>query len=316
MKYISNQTNFQFKNTAVALGKFEGLHRGHQLLFHELKKWKKQGRKSVVFTFDMPPKLLINGEKENVIYTKEERQFLLEEMGMDLMIAYPFKEIRTLSPEAFVKEILVDRLDVKAIAVGEDFGFGYQRAGNVALLSELSILYGYELKVIPKLQYQGIDISSSRIREAMKEGDLALANQMLGYPYMIVGEVVHGKQLGRTIGMPTANIVPSDKKYLPPNGVYVAGVRIKGDEKQYYGICNIGVKPTVDDTVCTGVETFIFDFHEDLYGKQVSVQLMEFVRPEMKFNSVEELAEQMHKDSAFGKAYVSKKENQIKPFSL
>ena len=316
MEYISNQTNFQFKNTAVALGKFEGLHRGHQLLFHELKEWKKEGRKSVIFTFDMPPKVVIDGEKEKVIYTKEERQFLLEQMGMDIMIAYPFQELRTLSPEAFVKEILVDRLDVKAIVVGEDFGFGYKRAGNVKLLTELSKVYGYELKVMKKLQYMDDDVSSSRIRKAIDQGNLTLANELLGYPYTIVGEVVHGRQLGRKIGMPTANIVPSDKKYLPPNGVYVAGIRMVGEEKQYYGICNIGVKPTIDAHICTGVETFIFDFKGDLYGKQVSVQLLQFVRPEMKFQSVEELAKQMHQDGEFGKAYLAQENNQIKPFFL
>lgn len=316
MEYLINKTDFQYKNTAVALGKFEGLHRGHQLLFHELKEWKKEGKKSVIFTFDMPPKLVIDGVQENVIYTKEEREFLLEKLGMDVMIAYPFKELRTLSPEDFVKEILVKQLDVKAIVVGEDFGFGYKRAGNIKLLEELSKVYGYELKVIKKLQYKGEDISSSRIRKAIVNGDLALANEMLGHPYTMVGEVIHGRELGRVIGMPTANIVPDKRKYLPPNGVYVARIRIEGEEQPYYGICNIGVKPTIDDNIQRGVETFIFDFHYDIYGKNIFVELLHFVRPEMKFSNVEELSAQMHKDSALGRAYAQKQENQMKPFFL
>lgn len=313
MEYIANKTDFQYKNTAIALGKFEGLHRGHQLLFQELKSWESTGKKSVIFTFDMPPKQFISGKKDHVIYTKEERVFLLDKMDMDLMISYPFQNLRGLSPEAFIKEILVDRLDVKAIVVGEDFGFGYQRKGNAALLKELSSVYGYELKVIKRLQYEGEDISSSRIREALIQGDLQLANKMLGYPYTFVGKVLHGRRIGHTIGMPTANLIPDPNKYLPTNGVYVVGVQIEGDEKQYYGICNIGVKPTIDCGLSPGIETFIFDFDKDIYDKVIAVQMLEFVRPERKFSGVEELAQQIYKDAEFGKQYVQKEENQIKP---
>lgn len=306
MEYIIDKTDFEYKNTAVALGKFEGLHKGHQLLFHELIKAKEEGRKSVVFTFDMPPKTLISGIKEKVVYTKEERRYILDKMGMDLLIAYPFRQLRTLSPEAFVKEILIDRLDAKEIVVGEDFGFGYQRAGNVKLLERLAIVYGYKLKVIPKLGFEGSDVSSSRIRQCMIDGNLTLANKLLGDPFMILGEVVHGKKLGRKIGMPTANLIPDPNKYLPSNGVYVAAVQIEGDEKQYYGICNIGVKPTVDQEECRGVEIYIFDFQKDIYGKAAAVQLLKFVRPEMKFDSIETLSKQMHEDADTGRAYVAK----------
>lgn len=316
MEYIINRTDFQYKNTAVALGKFEGLHKGHQLLFHELLEAEEQGKTSVVFTFDMPPKALIDGVREHVIYTREERCCILEKMGIDVIIAYPFRQLRMLSPEAFVKEILVDQLDAKEIVVGQDFGFGYKRAGNTKLLKELSTVYGYQLKVIEKLGYQGSDISSSRIRQCMVEGNLELANELLGYPFTIVGEVVHGRQLGRQIGMPTANIIPAVNKYLPPNGVYITGIRIKDEAKQYYGICNIGVKPTVDNEMCQGVETHIFDFNRDIYGKTVSMQLLKFVRPEMKFENVEVLSKQMHKDAQIGKNYVAEKEHQIKSFTF
>lgn len=306
MEYIANKVDFQYKNTAVALGKFEGLHRGHQLLFQELKRFGNMGMKSVVFTFDISPKQFISGETSHVIYTKEERNFLLDKIGMDVVISYPFQELRSLSPEEFVKNILVDRLDAKAIVVGEDFCFGYQRAGNVQLLKKLSKIYGYELKVIKRLQYKEDYISSSRIRKALLDGDLTLANQMLGYPYTFVGTVCHGRRIGHTIGIPTANIIPDENKYLPTHGVYVAQVQVEDEEKQYYGICNIGVKPTIEQGLCPSVETYMFDFQKDIYGKGIVVSLLQFVRPERKFKSVEELATQIYQDAAFGKKYVQK----------
>ena len=306
MEYIANKVDFQYKNTAVALGKFEGLHRGHQLLFQELKRFGNMGMKSVVFTFDISPKQFISGETSHVIYTKEERNFLLDKIGMDVVISYPFQELRSLSPEEFVKNILVDRLDAKAIVVGEDFCFGYQRAGNVQLLKKLSEIYGYELKVIKRLQYKEDYISSSRIRKALLDGDLTLANQMLGYPYTFVGTVCHGRRIGHTIGIPTANIIPDENKYLPTHGVYVAQVQVEDEEKQYYGICNIGVKPTIEQGLCPSVETYMFDFQKDIYGKGIVVSLLQFVRPERKFKSVEELATQIYQDAAFGKKYVQK----------
>ncbi|MBO8462848.1 MAG: bifunctional riboflavin kinase/FAD synthetase [Firmicutes bacterium] len=306
MEYIANKVDFQYKNTAVALGKFEGLHRGHQLLFQELKRFGNTGMKSVVFTFDISPKQFISGETSHVIYTKEERNFLLDKIGMDVVISYPFQELRSLSPEEFVKNILVDRLDAKAIVVGEDFCFGYQRAGNVQLLKKLSEIYGYELKVIKRLQYKEDYISSSRIRKALLDGDLTLANQMLGYPYTFVGTVCHGRRIGHTIGIPTANIIPDENKYLPTHGVYVAQVQVEDEEKQYYGICNIGVKPTIEQGLCPSVETYMFDFQKDIYGKGIVVSLLQFVRPERKFKSVEELATQIYQDAAFGKKYVQK----------
>lgn len=306
MEYIANKVDFQYKNTAVALGKFEGLHRGHQLLFQELKRFGNTGMKSVVFTFDISPKQFISGETSHVIYTKEERNFLLDKIGMDVVISYPFQELRSLLPEEFVKNILVDRLDAKAIVVGEDFCFGYQRAGNVQLLKKLSKIYGYELKVIKRLQYKEDYISSSRIRKALLDGDLTLANQMLGYPYTFVGTVCHGRRIGHTIGIPTANIIPDENKYLPTHGVYVAQVQVEDEEKQYYGICNIGVKPTIEQGLCPSVETYMFDFQKDIYGKGIVVSLLQFVRPERKFKSVEELATQIYQDAAFGKKYVQK----------
>lgn len=305
MEYIANTTDFQLHNTAVALGKFEGLHRGHNLLLLELYKYHDQGLKSVMLTFDMPPKAVIKQEYDCVIYTKEERKRILEQTPLHYLVEYPFTpEFSRLTPEEFVRDILVGKIGAKRVVVGDDFHFGYKRSGNVEILKELSNKYGYELTVIPKLQDFGEDVSSSRIRKCLSEGNMEEANRLLGIPpFTVYGEVVYGRQLGSSVlDMPTANQILPANKYLPPNGVYVARIIYKG--KVYYGISNIGVKPTVDDHFEKGLETYIFDFNENLYGSYLEVQLLYHVRPEQKFASLEELKNQMYNDAEFGKNYI------------
>lgn len=303
MEYIANTTEFQLENTAVALGKFEGLHRGHQLLLKELDKFKKQGLNSVMFTFDLPPNAVIKHDYAKVIYTKDERKRILSKTSLDYLIEHPFTEqFSRLRPEEFVKKVLVDKVGARQVVVGADFHFGYRRAGNVELLKELAPKYGYELTVIPKLQMDGEDVSSSRVRECIKEGRMEEANRLLGEPFTIFGEVIHGKKLGaKVLGMPTANQAPPANKFLPPNGVYVSKIIYKNE--MYYGISNIGVKPTIDDDIAKGVETFIFDFDEDIYGTILEVQLLDFERPEMKFSSFEELSARMKQDADYGRSY-------------
>lgn len=306
MDYIANTTEFQLNNTAVALGKFEGLHRGHNLLFQELFKYHEKGLKSVIFTFDMSPKAIIDHEYTKSLYTKDERRQLLETTPLDYLIEHPFTpEFSRLRPDEFVSEILVKKCGAKVIVIGEDCHFGYKRSGNAELLRELAPKFGYKLVVIPKLQEEGEDVSSSRIRACISDGRMEEANMLLGEPpYTIFGEVVHGKKLGSTVlNMPTANQAPSAAKFLPPNGVYVSRILSKG--KTYYGISNIGVKPTVDDHIEKGVETFIFDFNEDIYGSNIAVSLLHFVRPEQKFACFDDLKEQMYKDADFGRWYAS-----------
>lgn len=303
MEYIANRTDFQIENTAVALGKFEGLHRGHQLLLNELKHFQDQGLKSVMFTFDLPPKAVIRHDYEKVIYTKEERKRILEKTSLDYLIEYPFTEqFSRLRPQEFIKKILVDQIGARQIVVGDDFHFGYRRAGNVELLKELAPQYGYEVTVIPKLQLAGEDISSSRIRRCLMEGNMQEANELLGTPFTVFGEVIHGKKLGaKVLGMPTANQAPPANKFLPPNGVYVS--RIVYRDEVYFGISNIGVKPTIEDDLAKGMETFIFDFDEDIYGVMLEIQLLDFERPEQKFASFEELSARMKKDADYGRHF-------------
>jgi riboflavin kinase/FMN adenylyltransferase len=307
MEYITNTTEFHFQNTVVALGKFEGMHKGHQQLLDELDRLKQEkGYTSVMFTFDRPPKLVITGKRERTIYTKGERRHKLQQTSLDVLIEQPFTpEFSKLSPEEFIKTVLIDKLDVKAIVVGFDFGFGYKRQGNVALLKELAPKYGYELIVVPKCTVEGEKSSSTLIRKYLEEGNMEKVNAFLDEPYSVIEHVVHGNAIGRSlIGLPTANLFPRPHKLLPPKGVYVTRIKLKGET--FYGITNIGTKPTVEDYEIIGVETYIFDFDRDIYDELIQVEFLHYKRPEMKFSGLEELAKQMKADAAYGLEYVKK----------
>lgn len=306
MEYIRNTTDFQYKNTVVALGKFEGLHKGHQLLLDELERYKREkGYTSIMFTFDRPPKLVIKGKRERTIYTKKERCYKLQKTSLDVLIEHPFtKEFSQLSPEEFVKGVLIDKLDVRVIVVGFDFGFGYKRQGNVEVLKRLSEKYGYELVVIPECTVHGEKAGSTLIRKYLETGNLEAVNDFMNEPYSVISKVVHGNAIGRAlIGLPTANQFPDPHKLLPPKGVYVT--RIIHQDQEYYGITNIGTKPTVEDYEITGVETYIFNFDKNIYGEIIEVQFLHYKRPEMKFSGLEELAEQMKADAEYGRQYIN-----------
>ncbi|MBQ9156014.1 MAG: bifunctional riboflavin kinase/FAD synthetase [Eubacterium sp.] len=303
MQYITS-SDFHLTDTAVALGKFEGIHRGHQLLLHEIIRQEDRQLKSVVFTFDMPPRFALSGDMGyQQLFTKEERHTILERMGIDVLIEYPFtRDFAALSPEEFVRDILVGKAGAKVVVVGTDFRFGKKRSGGVEDLERYSRDLGYELIVIDKLKEDHKDISSSRIRDLLMEGKMEDVTHLLGRGFSLAGPVIHGKALGRTINIPTANQQPEEGKLTPPNGVYVSRVHL-GDEV-CYGITNVGVKPTVDDSCKKGVETYIFDFDRDVYDQFIEVELLHYCRPEMRFESVDALKEQMQMDIQFGKSYV------------
>ncbi|MBR5046697.1 MAG: bifunctional riboflavin kinase/FAD synthetase [Eubacterium sp.] len=302
MQYIMS-SDFQIQNSAVALGKFEGIHLGHQLLLNELMKQKEKGLNSVVFTFDIPPKAVIQGNRNySLIFTKTERRLFLEKQGIDILVEHPFtKEFAASTPEEFIRDVLMEKMDARAIVVGSDFHFGKKRSGNVDTLREASARYGFELIILNKVQSDGREISSTRIRKLIECGKMEEAAQLLGRNFSIYGQVIHGRALGRTIQIPTANIRPEDLKLIPPNGVYLSKVHI--DDKVYKGITNIGVKPTVEEIPVKGVETYIFDFSEDIYGKNIDVELLHFHRAELRFKDVNELKEQMNKDILYAKNY-------------
>ena len=302
MEYIAGSTDFKFKNTAVTLGKFDGLHLGHKQLIHLATSYKEQGLKAVMFSFLLHPENLFSDKEFELIYTEEEKLFHLNQMGIDALVSYPFtEETRSMDPMDFIKEILIDKLDAKVIIVGNDFRFGFERRGDVALLKQYADTYGYQVIACEKKKWKGDIISSSAIRRALKAGDMEAVSAMLGQPYSIRGEVAHGRKLGRTIGIPTVNLIPSSSKLLPPCGVYATKTLIKG--VPYLGVTNIGYKPTVGEEEFIGVETFIFDFSGDLYGELLEVEFYDYIRPELKFGSLEELITKMKEDIVLTQRY-------------
>lgn len=306
MEYITETKHFQINEpTVVTIGKFDGRHRGHQKLLKRMLGVKKDtGYQTAVFTFDMTPGTLVEGKKQSVITTNLERKNNLERIGIDYLVEYPFtEETAHMSPEDFVKDILAERMSARIIVVGTDCSFGYQGAGNAACLEEWKSRYGYELIVIPKEQDDNRDISSTYVREELDAGNMEKANELLGQPYAVHGTVVHGNHIGGSVlGFPTANLLPPPEKHLPAFGVYVSKVYVDGT--YYGGVTNIGKKPTVSGDSPVGVETFLYGIDEDIYGKNIEVQLLSFIRPEKKFDGLEQLKAQIGRDRDYALTYL------------
>lgn len=206
-----------------------------------------------------------------------------------------------MEPEEFIERI-VKNLHVKDIVVGTDFRFGYKRRGDYQMLKQYAPQYGYQLKVMPKMQEKGRDISSTYIREEIAAGHIEKAHRLLGYPFFVEGNVLHGRKLGKAVlGIPTINLIPPSEKLLPPMGVYVTSTEYAG--KHYPGITNVGCKPTIQGENPIGVETHLFDISEDMYGRMVRVSFLKRVRPEQRFDSLDALKAQMEQDIQYGKVY-------------
>lgn len=288
--------DFKIQNSAVSLGKFDGIHKGHRLLLNEILKHKENI--PTVFTFDVKSR---DRKPEsgmpvtrNVIYSQQEKEFLLNKLGIQREVLFPFNEVtRDMEPEEFIEDFLVGKMDVRFICVGEDFRFGKARRGNVGMLKKYASHYGYDIKIFHKLKSHDEIISSTLVRQKIENGEIKRANELLGENYFIMGEVVHGNKIGRTLNMPTANIVPESDKVLMPSGVYASTVELDG--RVYKSVTNVGRKPTVGINAI-GVETYIFDFDEDIYGKNIKVNFYEFLRPEKKFPDLTELKNQMGLD--------------------
>lgn len=297
MQYISQTKEFHIAEpTVVSIGKFDGLHNGHKKLVAEMMNYRIQGRKAAMFTFSTPPGTLVKGKTQNVIMTNREREQLLEDAGLDYLVEYPFdEEVRSMAPERFVEEILVEKMNAQVIVTGPDCHFGYKAAGDRAMLEALAPKYGYRYIVVEKAKDEDYKIiSSTYVRDLLADGEIMKANKLLGYRYYITGIVEHGKSIGHRRLYPTANIVPPREKHLPKYGVYVSRVSVEG--KVYGGLTNVGEKPTIEGKNPAGVETYLYDFEGDLYGKEIKVELLDFVRPEMKFSSIEELKAQLDYD--------------------
>lgn len=294
MQCISVNDNIQLKNTIVTVGKFDGIHKGHEKLFEEIAR-NANGRQKVVLTFETSPKNFLEDNANKTIVTEIEKQILCEQQGMDVYMKMPMKkEFLSLTPDEFVVQILKGKIGATTIVCGPDFRFGAKASGDVEFLKNNQRKYGYQLIVVEKEQYHNKDISSTGIREKILVGEMLMVNEMLDHPYCVIGKVEQGKQLGRTLGLPTANIIPEDTKLLPPNGVYKTVVKVAG--KRFHAITNIGVNPTVESGTQIKVETHILDYEEYIYNEIVQVEFYDFIRPERTFDSVEELKAQIERD--------------------
>lgn len=302
MKYIRNTVDFQIEeDTVISLGKFDGIHRGHELLMERLAEKKREGMKAAIFTFDIPPRRNVQHVEAKVLTTNEEKMHIFEEMGIDYLIECPFtEEVMHMEPEDFIR-MLVERLHVKCIVAGEDFRFGHNRRGDYRMLQEYAGKLGYEALILKKMKEDARDISSTFVREEIAAGNIEKANHLLGYRYFVKGMVKHGNQIGRTIGIPTINLIPPEEKLLPPFGVYVSEVVI--GEERYQGVTNVGCKPTIEGNNPVGVETYLLDFHENVYDRIVTVEFISKIRAEHKFENIEALKEQMENDIAYTEAY-------------
>ncbi len=306
MDYIAGNTEFKLNNSAVTLGKFDGLHLGHQHLMGQVIDLKRQGYTAVMFSFLFHPGNLFSKKDFELIYTEEEKMEKLKRTGMDILVSYPFtEETKNIEPEDFIRDILVGKLDAKIIIVGKDYRFGHNRRGDIHLLKELESRYGYQVVACDKKRWHHTIISSSAIRRELSEGNMEAVNEMLGQPYTIFGKVLHGRKIGRTLGMPTTNLIPPVNKLLPPCGVYVTRTAINGE--YHPGVTNIGYKPTVGVEDNKGVETYLLDFDRDLYGQNIEVEVLRFLRPEVKFTSLEELKDKMQEDILMSRRYFQDK---------
>lgn len=307
MQIIERDEDFQLRGpSAVAIGKFDGIHRGHQSLLQHVLKQKDKGLQAVVFTFEPSPAALFSGVSLPELTTKGEKRKLFREMGIDVLIEFPLNfKTAAMEPEEFIERVLAGQMKTAYIAAGEDLSFGKMGKGDAVLLGKMAGKFGYQTQIIEKVCLDGVEISSSYVREVIKKGDMEAAKRLLGEAYSVNGIVAHGKKLGRRLGMPTVNLLPEKEKLLPPYGVYFSEVLV--GERIYKGTTNIGCRPTVNDEKRVSVETYLYDFAQDVYGREITVRLFSFHRPEKKFETVEDLKRQMASDIAMGRYYVHRK---------
>lgn len=299
--------------TCVALGNFDGVHRGHQQVILPAVS---QGRRSpvviaandtnfsanrpvpTVVTFDPHPREFFSGNTKRLLTPLPEKIQALNQLGVEQLVLLPFdRELASLTPEEFVVEILIRKLQTQTISIGLDFCFGRDRSGTATDLKAIAAHYGVDVQIAPLYQENAQRISSSAIRENLTSGELHHANTLLGRPFSLQGTVIKGQQLGRTIGFPTANLDIPSAKFLPKYGVYAVQVQRENSKETQWGILNIGCRPTVESAANNPtVEVHLFNFAQDIYGEILSLQLLHYLRPEQKFASLQALQEQIQRD--------------------
>ncbi|MGJ8745428.1 bifunctional riboflavin kinase/FAD synthetase [Polaribacter sp.] len=303
---IHNFSNFSTKEkTFVTIGTFDGVHFGHQKIIDKLVlEAKKANKKSVLLTFFPHPRMVL--QKDNsleLINTIEERAELLKKTGLDYLIIHPFsKDFSRMTALEFVRDVLVNKLNISKLIIGYDHHFGKNREGNIVQLTEYSHLYDFIVEEIPAQDIDDVSVSSTKIRRALAAGNLKTANNYLGYNFMLSGNVVNGKQLGGKIGYPTANIdVKEAYKLIPKTGVYV--VKSTLENEVVFGMMNIGNRPTVNGNHQT-IEVHFFDFNQNLYNQYLTIELLYFLRNEEKFDSIDALIFQIKKDEQTARDYI------------
>ena len=294
------------QKTIVTLGTFDGMHIGHQAILNKLKLQKKiYGYQTLVLTFFPHPRMVLKTDHQiSLLNTIDERVKLIDHFGIDHLVVQEFtQDFANLSAEEFVKTVLVDQFNIGKIIIGYDHRFGKNRSADIHDLIEFGKKYHFDVEQISAEELNDVSVSSTKIRNALHVGDVALAKTYLGYPYMVSGKVVSGKQLGRTIGYPTANIqVAEDYKLIPAIGVYVVGVTV--NDKDFYGMLSVGTNPTVGGTEKT-IEVYIFDFNDTIYDEEITVRFLTKIRDEEHFGSIDLLIEALKNDEAFSRNFLS-----------
>jgi riboflavin kinase/FMN adenylyltransferase len=299
MKIYHNIDEFTaVKNAVVTIGTFDGVHIGHRKIIARIKELAEEcGGETVLLTFFPHPRMILHPEDESIkmINTITEKAALLEELGIDHLIITPFsRDFSNQAPEDYIRDILVEKIGTKKIVIGYDHRFGKDRLGGLDDLLKLGPVYGFDVIEIPEQDINEVAISPTLIRNALLNGAIELANTFLGYPFFITGKVGRGDQIGRKIGYPTANImIEENYKLIPDDGIFSAKVNINGII--YKGMAYIGTRPTING-ISRNIEVNIFDFDTEVYGQEVSMQFFNFVRGDIKFESLDELIVQLGKD--------------------
>ncbi|MDC8104135.1 bifunctional riboflavin kinase/FAD synthetase [Chryseobacterium sp. PTM-20240506] len=308
MKVFKNFNDYSAqKPLALSLGMFDGVHLGHKCIIDELKKIGAENQlETAILTFWPHPRFVFNPNEDlKLLNTLEEKKLLVDKYGINNLFLKEFdEEFRNLTGEDFVRQILIDKLNVKYLIIGYDHSFGKNKSGNFELLQKLSKELDFEVEQMEAINIHENNISSTKIRNALLAGNIVEANEMLGYSYSVSGKVVHGKKIGRTIGYPTANISTESIKLLPKKGAYIVEVYIKG--QPYKGMLSIGTNPTVNGDALT-VEVYILNFNEDIYDQEITVKFRDFLHDEIKFEGLEKLIERLDEDKRLTEEFDFKK---------
>ena len=299
MKVYTRVEDYKNVNNPIAtIGTFDGVHIGHQKIINRLREIAKEEQGEVVLlTFFPHPRMVLQPDNDlQLIHTQQEKIAALEAAGVDHLIIYPFtKEFSRMTSVEYVRDLLVNKIQVKRLVIGYDHQFGRNREGNFEQLLEFSQIYGFEVEEISAQTIDDVNVSSTKIRKALQGGDIETANHYLAHPFSLSGTVVEGERVGRSIGFPTANI-QTDEMYKLVPGIGVYAVRVEHREKTYQGMLNIGVKPTLGEAASRSIEVNIFDFDQDIYSETLKIEFVKRIRDEQKFDSLEALKSALEAD--------------------